>query len=157
MKLYNLIKQNNIFIPRDVQGRQQEHVKQMIRNLNQNIVKNDVTIDMNKFPKGTQFNVKQIRGDIRIKNIKTGDLSCFKNLQKVTGNFDCGNNNLTSLKGSPKHVGDDFDCYNNNLTSLEGAPKHVGSSFWCDYQRSGIKFTKQDVRKVSDVKGAIHT
>ena len=87
MKLYNIIKQNNIFIPRDVQGRQQEHIKQMIRNLNQNIVKNDVTIDMNKFPKGTQFNVKQIRGNVKIRNIKTGDLSCFKNLQKVTGNF----------------------------------------------------------------------
>ena len=150
----------------------------MIRNLNQKIVKENVTIDMSKFPKGTQFNVKQIRGCVSIENVETGDFSCFKNLQKVIGYFDCDNNDLTSLKGAPKHVGGGFDCgfnnltslkgapkyvdgyfdcCDNNLTSLEGAPKYVGGNFWCRDQKLGIKFTEQDVKKVSDVKGAIYT
>lgn len=49
---------------------------------------------------------------------------------KVTGNFNCCNNNLTSLKGSPKYVGRDFSCGYNKLTSLKGSPEYVGGRFW---------------------------
>ena len=34
---------------------------------------------------------------------------------KVTGNFNCGNNKLTSLEGAPQSVGGDFYCDNNPL------------------------------------------
>jgi hypothetical protein len=50
---------------------------------------------------------------------------------RVTGNFWCHNNKLTTLEGSPVEVGGSFWCYNNNLTSLEGCPREVGGSFWC--------------------------
>jgi len=36
----------------------------------------------------------------------------------VTGDFNCGDNTLTSLVGCPNRVGGDFDCDRNNLTSL---------------------------------------
>ena len=52
---------------------------------------------------------------------------------KVTGNFICGYNKLTSLEGCPEKVGGDFDCGFNNLTSLEGCPKEVGGNFGCHY------------------------
>ena len=47
------------------------------------------------------------------------------------GSFDCRNNNLTSLEGSPKIVKGDFYCANNKLTSLEGIPfqKHNFTDF----------------------------
>jgi hypothetical protein len=51
---------------------------------------------------------------------------------KVTGNFDCSRNKLTSLKGAPQSVGGSFYCHLNQLTSLEGAPQSVGGSFYCD-------------------------
>jgi hypothetical protein len=51
---------------------------------------------------------------------------------KVTGNFNCADNQLNSLIGAPKSVGGDFNCSNNK-----------------------VKFTKDDVRAVSDVKGEI--
>ena len=51
---------------------------------------------------------------------------------KVTGYFDCGDNNLTSLKGSPKWVGGYFSCNKNQLTSLEFSPDYVGLDFWCN-------------------------
>ena len=54
---------------------------------------------------------------------------------KVTGSFDCGNNNLTSLKGCPVWVGVSFICYDNHLTSLEFSPDYVGSNFWCQYNQ----------------------
>jgi hypothetical protein len=49
----------------------------------------------------------------------------------VTGDFNCSNNNLTTLKGSPKEVHGDFWCNYNNLTSLEGAPDLIGGKFKC--------------------------
>ena len=50
---------------------------------------------------------------------------------KVTGNFDCSRNSLTSLEGSPESVGGKFYCEYNNLTSLEGSPESVGGNFYC--------------------------
>ena len=52
---------------------------------------------------------------------------------KVSGNFDCGSNNLTTLKGSPRWVGGGFYCDNNRLTSLGFSPDYVGDNFWCQY------------------------
>ena len=52
---------------------------------------------------------------------------------KVTGSFDCVDNRLTSLKGSPRWIGGYFSCENNDLTSLEFSPDYVGDNFWCDH------------------------
>lgn len=49
----------------------------------------------------------------------------------VTRDFDCYNNKLTSLEGSPKKVGGYFDCSGNQLTSLEYHPESVGRNFDC--------------------------
>jgi hypothetical protein len=54
---------------------------------------------------------------------------------RVSGYFDCNNNNLTSLEGAPKEVGGYFSCGWNNLTTLEGAPKEVGGNFSCRYNK----------------------
>ena len=54
---------------------------------------------------------------------------------KVTGYFNCGYNNLTSLKGCPRWIGGNFDCGNNRLASLEFSPDYVGGHFWCEWNR----------------------
>ena len=54
---------------------------------------------------------------------------------KVTGCFDCGDNNLTSLKGCPRWVGGWFSCEDNQLTSLEFGPDYVGGGFHCKYNK----------------------
>jgi len=51
---------------------------------------------------------------------------------KVSGDFICYYNKLTSLEGSPREVGGDFICYENQLPSLEGAPREVAGSFSCE-------------------------
>ena len=45
------------------------------------------------------------------------------------GDFECNNNELTTLEGGPKKVDGNFYCYENNLTSFEGAPEEVGGTF----------------------------
>lgn len=47
------------------------------------------------------------------------------NFRKVTGYFDCLNNQLTTLKGAPIEVGGHFDANNNYLTNLDHFPKVV--------------------------------
>ena len=77
----------------------------------------------------------------------------FKNLEKlpfkfgiIKGYFDCSYNNLTSLEGAPKKVGDFFNCNNNNLTLLEGAPKEVGGSFYCsDNKLASLKWAPEKI------------
>ena len=49
----------------------------------------------------------------------------------VSGNFWCGENELTTLEGSPQSVGGGFYCHNNQLTTLEFSPKSVVGDFWC--------------------------
>ena len=54
---------------------------------------------------------------------------------KVTGNFSCFDNTLTSLKGCPRWVGNWFSCSNNQLTSLEFSPDYVGGNFYCEWNK----------------------
>jgi hypothetical protein len=44
---------------------------------------------------------------------------------RVSGWFDCSDNQLTTLEGCPNYVGDSFDCSSNYLTTLEGCPKEI--------------------------------
>jgi hypothetical protein len=75
--------------------------------------------------------------------------------KEVGGEFYCVRcKSLTSLKGAPEKVGGAFNCSMcTALTSLEGAPKEVGGSFDCRDRKN--KFTEDDVKNVSNVKGEI--
>ena len=94
--------------------------------------------------------------------------------KEVGGKFNCSHcNSLTSLEGAPKKVGCDFYCnINISLKSLEGAPKEISGDFYCNSNKSlkslegapkevgrdfhcydcAGKFTKEDVKKISNVK-----
>ena len=75
--------------------------------------------------------------------------------KEVRGDFNCFNcDSLISLEGAPEKIGWIFNCHHcNSLISLKGAPKEVGGSFRCG--RCKVKFTEEDVKKVSNVKGMI--
>jgi hypothetical protein len=66
---------------------------------------------------------------LRDKDLKSIPL----NFNIVNGYFDCGYNNLTSLKGCPVRVGYGFSCYVNNLTSLQYSPQYMENGYFsCD-------------------------
>ena len=69
-----------------------------------------------------------------------GDFNCYRQgledflgirFGKVSGYFWCFNNQLRTLEGSPREVGEGFSCFGNQLRTLEGAPRKVGGSFYC--------------------------
>ncbi len=68
----------------------------------------------------------------------TGHFNCYNNQlttlegsPREVGGFYCSYNQLTTLEGGPREVGGYFDCYNNQLTTLEGSPREVGGYFNC--------------------------
>jgi hypothetical protein len=48
----------------------------------------------------------------------------------VVGNFNCANNELTSLRGCPEIVHGYFDCTGNKLKTLEFCPKIIDEDFF---------------------------
>ena len=50
---------------------------------------------------------------------------------RISGDFSCGGNKLTTLEGCPKFVGGDFYCEYNQFTTLENCPEYVGGYFAC--------------------------
>ena len=90
---------------------------------------------LNKYTKGTwSYNpatgLVDVEGDFGFNGTKRKNLSGVR-FGKVSGDFNCGENKLTSLEGAPQEVSGDFRCFRNNLTSLAGAPLKVGGDFHC--------------------------
>jgi len=52
---------------------------------------------------------------------------------KVSGYFNCHNNNLITLEGCPLSLGSSFNCSSNKLTTLKDSPQSVGGYFDCSY------------------------
>jgi hypothetical protein len=66
------------------------------------------------------------------------------------GNFNCRDNQLTSLVGAPASVGGYFYCSINQLTSLVGAPASVGGNFGCsDNQLTSLAGIHKIIKKMN--------
>lgn len=64
-----------------------------------------------------------VDGNVKLHEMNLTEIPLIFN--RVSGNFNCFRNKLTSLVGSPKHVGGDFYCYDNPLVSLVGCPETI--------------------------------
>lgn len=65
-------------------------------------------------------------------NLRAKGLTCIPiQFGIVIGDFDCSDNQLTSLFGAPKIVEVDFNCSYNQLTNLEGSPEVVKGLYEC--------------------------
>jgi hypothetical protein len=73
-------------------------------------------------------NSVDVDGDVNLWDKKLESIPLNFNI--VNGYFDCGSNQLTSLKGCPVRVGNWFSCYSNELTSLQYSPQYVENSYF---------------------------
>lgn len=76
--------------------------------------------------------VVDVSGDVNLSGRKLTELPL--KFGKVTGNFHCSYNILTTLIG-PTYVGESFYCNSNNLTSLIGGPTYVNTTYNCGYNK----------------------
>jgi len=76
---------------------------------------------------------RTIEGAVDLSFLELTELPDFSDLYIKDGSFDCSNNKLTSLKGSPMHVDWHFYADNNEITSLEHASPYIGSFLSCEH------------------------
>ncbi len=92
----------------------------IIKWLNKNNIKN---FELN------QQNEINVKGSVNLAG-KLANLSKLPVVfNKVDGKFDLSDNELVTLEGSPRFVGNDFTCLKNELKTLKGAPKEVHGNF----------------------------
>lgn len=128
-------------------------------------INDDLTIDVNGGVDLREYEEKQLPDYIQFRKVTKyfyiGYCPKLESLEgcpeEVGGSFYCYDcPKLKSLEGCPKEVGIDFSCSGcPKLESLENSPKKVGWSFYC--YNCGKLFTKDDVKKVSEVKRKIFT
>ena len=72
-----------------------------------------------------------VDGDVNLSNKNLTDSDMTAKFGRVTGNFECQNNKLTSLDFAPEFVGGVFDCSNNNINDFDNiAIKHIEGNFY---------------------------
>ena len=76
-----------------------------------------------------------VDGDVYLCNKGLTELPLVFN--KVSGNFDCGDNNLTTLKGSPRWISGDFYCDDNDLTD-NYCDTEIGGYFYTSLKQDGL-------------------
>lgn len=119
-------------------------------------INDDYTIDVYGDVSLSDCNLTEFPSYIQFGTVK-GDFYCgFNQLtllrgcpKKVEGSFNCTYNKLTTLEESPREIRGNFYCNNNKLTSLEGAPELVTKNFYCSY--NSTNFSEDDVRNVCEV------
>ena len=94
--------------------------------------------------------INKVSGDFRCFNNNLTSLEfCPKEVNGYFGYFDCSDNNLTSLEFCPTEVNGYFDCSFNNLTSLEFSPEEVKGNFDCSSNPELLKTygSKENIEK----------
>lgn len=83
------------------------------------------------FSNGTPHIIIDVEGNVILSGKNLTNAGIPVKFRRVSGNFDCSNNQLTSLDFAPEEVGENFYCDNNNITSLSKAPIYIGGNFYC--------------------------
>jgi hypothetical protein len=71
-----------------------------------------------------------VRGDVYLRRLNLKAIPW--KFGRVSGWFDCAENQLQTLEGAPRSVGGVFFCNNNQLRTLKGAPDSVGDFICVD-------------------------
>ena len=72
----------------------------------------------------------------------------------IKGEFYCENNQLKSLKGSPRKIFGTFYCYENKLKSLKGSPNAILGDFNCRNNKK--EFSEEEIREKIKITGTIY-
>jgi len=71
----------------------------------------------------------------------------------VEGNVDIFGIGLTSLPIKFGKVTGNFKCFNNKLSSTENFPNYIGGNLWIGDNK--VRFSEKEIRKVCEVKGDV--
>ena len=147
MKDFKTFINENLLVPRNLEGRK-EKLKQMnIKLLSQEVIDGDLNLDVSFMDIDPKFvKLKKVNGDVWLDGGKWTEIPEWLKDVKITQAFVCSRNLLTILKNCPQKIGGYFACQYNNLTSLEGCPKEIGGSLYCN--NNNVKLELPDYVKL---------
>jgi len=176
MKLEQIIKkilreeQENIFVPHNLEGREQQKIDRMKRLLRKKVI--DGNLDLRNIPITSLGNVEVVNGNLYLGGNKT--LKSLGKLKRVEGSLGLPNTNVEDL-GSLEYVGDALWLFENktlkslgNLKRVEGYLdltntnvedfgnlEYLGRSLWLMDSKLQ-KYSEKEIKKMITVKGFIY-
>ena len=122
----------NLLVPRNIEGRK-EKLKQMnIRLISQEEIYGNLILDESFMDIDPKFvKLKKVNGGVLLLDAQWTEIPEWLKDVEITGNFDCSNNKLETLKNCPQNIGRYFSCSDNELISLGGCPEIIGVDFYC--------------------------
>ena len=140
--------------------------KQVLKlGLSNDLFKSDnITLEklFNNWIKGTYEiinGIYNVQGDVKVQHLDKLNLTELPiKFGHVSGNFDCSNNKLTSLKNCPKKIGNTFLCAFNDVRSLKYCPQEIGNDFNCsNNELISLKYCPKKIRGNFDCSGILLT
>jgi len=140
MKDFKTFVNENLLVPRNLEGRKDKLKQMNIKLLSQEVVNGDLELDESFMDIDPKFvKLKKVKGDVWLKGGKWAEIPAWLKDVKITGEFRCSCNELTTLKNCPQNIGWSFICRYNLLRSLEGCPEFIGGDFFCDNNLAKLK------------------
>ena len=132
MKDFETFTNENLLVPRNLEGRK-EKLKQMnIKLLSQEVIDIDLDIDKSFMDIDPKFiKLKKVNGDVLLSGKLWTEIPAWLKDVEIEGYFICSFNKLTTLKNCPHDIGGILTCSYNKLTSLEGCPENIKTDFNC--------------------------
>ena len=122
----------NLLVPRNLEGRKDKLKQLNIKMLSQEVIDGDIQFDNSFMDIDPKFvKVKKVIGFVCLDGGKWTEIPEWLKNVEISESFDCSGNELTSLKNCPQNIGGSFYCLDNKLISLEGCLKFVGLNFYC--------------------------
>jgi len=128
----NLSVNENLLVPRNLEGRKEKRKQMNIRLLSQEVIDGDLDLDGSFMDIDPKFvKLKKVNGYVSLNGGQWTEIPEWLKNVEIKGSFICSHNKLTLLKNCPQNIGEDFSCSSNKLTSLEGCPENIGGDFRC--------------------------
>ena len=136
MKDFKTFVNENLLVPRNLEGRK-EKLKQMnIRLLSQEVIDGDLDLDESFMGIDAKFvKLKKVNGDVLLTGEQWTEIPEWLKDMEIEGDFSCAHNKLTTFKNCPQKIGLNFSILYNKITSLEGCPENINGTFSCAYNQ----------------------
>mgnify|MGYP000385514240 CR=1 FL=1 len=126
----------NLLVPRNLEGRKKKLKQMNIRLLSQEVIDGYLYLDEFFMNIDAKFvNIKKVNGYVWLTGRLWTEIPEWLKDVEIEGYFRCSDNKLITLKNCPQNIGTSFWCSDNKLTSLEGCPENVGKGFSCAYNK----------------------
>ena len=87
-----------------------------------------------------------------IRSPELEELPEFIQFRECRGNFYINVSHLKTMRGCPEIVTGHFLVNDNHLRTLEGFPKQVDAGIYIQGQKTGVKFTKEQIKSICKTK-----